>query len=182
MKNEELFKVGGYIFGNQEDVKKAQEEEKTISYLAQKINFNDTTTTLRIYEKAIQEKVFVTPVGFEFLRRMQRELLSRGVPEEAIRPVPLYQVYSRIEVEKPARKIKRKIKPDKTKVYLGTSILVNITLVAAIIGMFIISLIGETPNMINYRHRIENEYSAWDQELTERETRIKEKERELNLE
>ena len=182
MKNEDQFKVGGYLFGNPEDVKKAREEENTIEYIEKKINFEDTATALRIYEKAIQEKVFMTPVGFGFLRRMQAELQKRGTPEEVIRPIPLYQVYSRIEPEKPRRKVKPKFKPDKTKVYLGTSVLVNLTLLAAIIGMFVISLLGDTPNMINYRHRIEDEYSAWEQELTEREARIKEKERELNLE
>lgn len=182
MKNEERFMVGGYMFGNQEDVKQAQEEERTFAFLEQKINYDDTHTTLRIYEKAIEEKIFKTPIGFEFLRKIQQEPMSRGVPYEEIRPIPLYQVFSRTQVVKPARKTRVKVKPDKTKIYLGASLLLNAALAAAIIGMFVISLLGDTPNMVNYRYRIEDEYSAWEQELTERENRIKERERELNLE
>lgn len=182
MKNEEQFKVAGFLFGNKDDVKQAQEEVGTIKFLEQKMNFEDTGTTLRIYEKALKEKIFKTPVGFEFMRKIQKELMSRGVPEENIKAVPLYQVYSKAEEVKPARIRKKKVKPDKTKVYLRYSVLGNIALVVLVIGMFVISLFGETPNIVNYRYRIQDEYSTWEQELTERENRVKEKERELNLE
>ena len=84
MKNEGRFMVGGFMFGNDEDVKQAKEEEGTIKFLEQKINYDDTNTTLRIYDKAIKERIFKTPIGFEFLRKMQTELIGRGVPEESI--------------------------------------------------------------------------------------------------
>ncbi|MBQ9991671.1 MAG: hypothetical protein IJP31_12165 [Lachnospiraceae bacterium] len=182
MKNEEQFMVDGFLFGNKDDVKQAQEEVETVKFLEQKMNFEDTGTTLRVYEKALKEKIFKTPIGFEFMRKIQHELMKRGVPEENIKPIPLYQVFSRTEEVKPARVQKKKVKPDKTKIYLRTSVLVNIALVILVIGMFVISLFGETPNIVNYRFRIQDEYSTWEQELTERENRIKEKERELNLE
>jgi len=182
MKNEERFIVGGFMFGNDEDVKQAKEEEGTIKFLEQKINYDDTNTTLRIYEKAIQEKVFKTPVGFEFLRKMQAELMKRGVPAENVKPVPLYQVFSREEKEKPARVIKKKEKLDKTKVYFRSSVGLNVLLIIIVVGMFVISLLGETPNIVNYRFRIQDEYAAWEQDLMEREAEMKAKERELNLE
>ncbi len=182
MKNEERFMIGGFMFGNVDDIKQAKEEENTIKFLEQKIDYDDTNTTLRIYEKAIKEKVFRTPVGFEFLRKMQAELMKRGVPEENIKAIPLYQVFSRQQKEKPVRVIKRKEKPDKTKIYLRNSLWLNILLLIVVVGMFIISLLGETPNIVNYRFRIQNEYSAWEQELMEREAQIKEIEKELKLE
>lgn len=182
MKNEEQFKVNGFLFGNNDDVKQAREEVGNIKFLEQKISFEDTGATLRIYEKAIEERIFKTPVGFGFLRKMQMEMMERGVPEENIKPIPMYQVYSRKEEVKPARIFKKKIKPDKTKLYLRYSVLLNLIFLFIVVGMFVISFFGEMPNIVNYRYRIQNEYSVWEQELTEREERIKEKERELNLE
>ena len=66
MKNEERLMVDGYLYGNEEDVKLAKEEKKTAEYLESKINYDDMQTTLRIYNKAIKDKIFKTPAGFEF--------------------------------------------------------------------------------------------------------------------
>lgn len=177
MRNVEEFKVEGYLFGNKNDVKQAQEEVEAIKFLEQKLDFENVDSTLRIYDKALQERVFKTPVGFGFLRKVQHELLCRGIPEEEIKPIALYQVYSKIEEAKPLRVIKKKIKPDQTKVYLRTSVMVNIALVILVIGMFVLSLLGETPNIVNYRHRIQNEYAQWEQELLEWENQLKEREK-----
>ncbi|MGN1313670.1 MAG: hypothetical protein ACI4VG_01495 [Lachnospiraceae bacterium] len=182
MRNAAQLTVGGFLFGNMDDAKQAKEEEGMIKFLEQKLNFEDTTSTLRIYEKALKERIFKTPVGFEFLRRMQQEMLKRGVPEEKIEAISMYQVYSRTEEVKPKRILKKKAKPDKTKIYLRNSLWLNIVLLILIVGMFILSLIGEAPNIVNYRYRIQDEYAAWEQELTEREERVREKEQELNLE
>lgn len=182
MQNEEQFMVGGFLFGSKEDVKLAKAEESSIQFLEQKMNFEDTNTTLRIYEKALKEKIFKTPVGFEFLRKIQTELMKRGVPPENIKSIPLYQIFSQKEEEKTIRIFRPKAKPDKTKEYLRNSLWLNMVLILLTIGMFVISLFGETPNIVNYRFKIQDEYASWEQDLMERENRIKEKERELNLE
>ena len=78
--------------------------------------------------------------------------------------------------------VKKKEKPDKTRVYLRYSVWINIFLIIVVVGMFVISLMGETPNIVNYRFRIQDEYAAWEQDLMEREAEIKERERELSLE
>ena len=65
---------------------------------------------------------------------------------------------------------------------LRFSLWANIGLIIIVIGMFIITIIGENVNILNYRYKIENEYSVWQQELEEREAVIREKEAELRLE
>ena len=52
--------VDGYLYGNEDDVKLAKEEKKTVEYLETKINYDDVQTTLRIYNKAIKDKIFKT--------------------------------------------------------------------------------------------------------------------------
>ena len=45
-----------------------------------------------------------------------------------------------------------------------------------ILAMFIISLTGNNPTIINYRSKILNQYAEWEQELKEREAAISQKE------
>ena len=182
MKNEERLMVDGYLYGNEDDVKLAKEEKKTAEYLETKINYDDVQTTLRIYNKAIKDKIFKTPAGFEFLKKMRNEMIKRGMPEENIGGIPLYKVFSKEEDNKPVRVYQVKENNDGTKEMLRFSLWANIGLIIIVIGMFIITIIGENVNILNYRHKIENEYSVWQQELEEREAVIREKEAALRLE
>ncbi len=182
MKNEERLIVDGYLYGNEDDVKLAKEEKKTAEYLETKINYDDIQTTLKIYNKAIKDKIFKTPAGFEFLKKMRNEMVKRGMPEENIGGIPLYKVFSKEEDNKPIRIFQVKENNDDTKEMLRFSLWANIALIIIIIGMFIITIMGENVNVLNYRYKIENEYSIWQQELEEREAVIREKEAELRLE
>ena len=40
---------------------------------------------------------------------------------------------------------------------------------------------SENPNILNYEQNLINKYAQWEQELSERESIIREKERELNI-
>ena len=50
-----------------------------------------------------------------------------------------------------------------------------------VVLLFVITLTGENANIINYRNAIVNEYSDWEDELTQREQIVREKERELGI-
>lgn len=182
MKNEERLIVDGYLYGNEDDVKLAKEEKKTAAYLEAKINYDDVQTTLKIYNKAIKEKIFKTPAGFEFLKKMRSEMIKRGVPEETVGGIPLYKVFSKEEENKPVRIFQVKENNDGIKEMLRFSLWANIALIIVVIGMFVITIMGENVNILNYRYKIENEYSIWQQELEEREAVIREKEAELRIE
>ena len=182
MRNEERLIVDGYLYGNEDDVKLAKEEKKTAEYLETKINYDDVQAILRIYNKAIKDKIFKTPAGFEFLKKMRNEMIKRGVPEENIGGIPLYKVFSKEEDNKPVRIFQVKENNDGTKEMLRFSLWANIGLIIIVIGMFIITIMGENVNILNYRYKIENEYSVWQQELEQREAVIREKEAELRLE
>ena len=45
--------------------------------------------------------------------------------------------------------------------------------------MFLITLKSDNPNILNYKQVLTNQYASWEQNLTERENRIREKEQEL---
>ena len=47
--------------------------------------------------------------------------------------------------------------------------------------MFVMALRSDVPNIINYRTAITNEYASWEQELSEREAKVREREKELDI-
>ena len=49
-------------------------------------------------------------------------------------------------------------------------------------GVFVITLNSDQPNILNYERNLQNKYASWEQELTQREQTVREKERELHIE
>jgi len=49
-----------------------------------------------------------------------------------------------------------------------------------VIGMFAVAYTSEHPNILNYERVIVDKYASWEQDLTEREDAIREKELQLN--
>lgn len=180
MRNEERLIVDDYMYGNDIDVQLAKEEKKRALYIESKINYDDIQTTLKIYEKAIKDKVFKTPTGFDFLKKMRKEMIKRGVPEEKIIPIPLYQIYSKEADVRPIRVFQVKETGQESKEMLRKSLWLNLALIVLVIGMFCITMFGENTNILNYKYKIENEYSIWQQQLEEREAKIREKEAQIN--
>jgi hypothetical protein len=45
--------------------------------------------------------------------------------------------------------------------------------------MFYISFTSSNPNVLNYERAVQNKYSQWEQELSDREAVIRDKEKEL---
>ena len=62
------------------------------------------------------------------------------------------------------------------------SVLLNVLLVLAIAAMFMITLRSDNPNVLNYERALTDKYASWEQELTERERAVREKELELQIE
>lgn len=177
--------VGGYLFFTEKDAQLAREEQQKIEYLEERIDYARPERILYVYEQAIQERLFKTPVGLEYMKELQDFLLEQeSIGQEKVREIPLYQTFDGEIREKsgPVRErvqaVKRKEK-DKLKSQLAVSAILNVLLVLAVCAMFIISLNSENPNIINYEKNIKNRYAAWEQELTEREQAVREREREL---
>lgn len=180
------FFAEGYHFGSLEDAEQARIEKKKAEYFEERLNGKNTKNILAVYDKILDERIFETPVGWEYVKQLQQELRQLGVPEERIRPIPLYVTFAHKEqstMEALVRervKPSRKISPDRKK--LRTSVIVNIFLGVLVVAMFVITLKSDNPNILNYKKAIVNQYAAWEQELTEREKLVRQKETELGLE
>lgn len=181
-KNEDELIVGGYRFATIADAETARMEEKKVDNLERNLDYRQPQNVLLVYNRALDNKVFLTPIGFAYLQRMQREMIKWGVPADKIRPVPLYGTFSN-KTEKNSS-IRKSIAARHPKIeYRGrfiTSVLINVILVLLIAAMVAVSWRSDMPNIINYRRAVVDEYSQWEQELTERENALREAERALD--
>ncbi len=176
------YTVNGYLFGDLADVEIANQELAKIKYIDKKIERHSGETILAVYQAALEKKLFRTPVGYGYLYQLQKKLVGLGIEKERIPAIPLYQVYNdkyKTEERAPRLTPKKKVHPDVKK--LRYSIWGNVILVILVILLFAITITGENANIINYRNAIVNEYSDWEDELTEREQIVREKERELGI-
>ena len=177
--------VNGYQFNSAADAAAAREELKKISYIESHINKDDPESVLTIYNKIIANKIFVTPLGYGYLKEV-RDFLegAQGIEKDKIKPLPLNSMYrmgaeSVTTTPEPKRRIVPQKKKDALKTQLYISRALNIVLLIAIIAMFVIALNSNNPNILNYENALQDRYAAWEEELNDREEILREKERSI---
>ena len=177
----------GYEFANIDDAVLAQAEVKKIDYLKSHLDQGDADTVKALYDKAIDDHFFRSPVGMNFLAELREYMIGTlDFSEEEVRPVPIYVLYDGASRRSSAKKTEKK----QEKVgFLFVSAVLNIALIVAVIIMFYIATHTDQPNILNYESAITNKYAAWEQDLTQRESTlrqtqkaVKEKATELGIE
>ena len=182
--------IDGFSFADDADVSLVSSEIEKIKYIAGKMNMDNPRGVLAVYDKLITSGIFVTPVGYEYLRTLQSYLYKcKDIPDDAVKEIPVPISYTRalnlrseerderIQADRQMRTLRKTFRTE-----YKVSLIVNIILIIMVIAMFVITLKAENPNMINYRTAILNQYSEWEQELNEREAAIKQRELELEKE
>ena len=179
--------VGGYLFFTEKDAGMARMEEQKIEYLEARMDYSSPESIRYIYEKAIHERLFRTPVGFGYLEKIRKYLLNQPeIASESVMEIPLYISFDS-ELREHSNPARQRVVPsqnkekDKEKTKFTLSVILNVLLAFAIISMFYISFVSEQPNIINYERALVSKYASWEQNLTEREQVIREKERELKI-
>ena len=179
--------AGGFAFFTDNDARLAEAEQRKIEYLEARIDYTRPESILHVYDKAIQEQLFKTPVGLMYLKKLQDFLMKQPqIESERVQAIPLYDTFEdarkhrRQENEAAAieRVAKRK---EAAAVRFQISVILNVLLILAICAMFFIMLKSDQPNILNYERAVTDRYSSWEQDLTAREQAIREKERELDL-
>ncbi|MBP3602909.1 MAG: hypothetical protein J6J79_02025 [Lachnospiraceae bacterium] len=176
--------MNGYRFGSEKDAKTAEEEIKLARYFETRMTGKSGRNRLAVYDQLLDKKVFRTPLGWEYLRHLQEELQSLGISEEEIRPIPMYMTFVHDAEDADRTPVRERIRPARPKSRVNkyhVSVLINIILVIMVIAMFAITLNSDNPNILNYKNNIINQYASWEQELTERENKVREKENSLQM-
>lgn len=178
--------AGGFLFYNEKDARLAETELKKIEYIEARMNYDKPDKILQIYEKAVRDRIFTTPAGIFYLKGIQEFLLEQpDMDESSISPIPLFHTYDR-ELRQQQKPVKSRVNPKasnpKKSPAFPISVILNILLGIAVIAMFVITLQSDNPNVMNYERVLTNRYASWEQQLTEREQTVREKERELQIE
>lgn len=175
----------GYLFVNATDAVLAEKERKQIEYLEKKLDYQKPEQILVILQKLIEERTFKTPVGMMYLKRLQDYLKNhKTIEKERIPAIPVDYVCdksvpdTRVELKSVRAAVHKREELKKSNYKI--SIILNLILIIGMIAMFWMATRSETPNMINYRNALENRYAEWEQDLTEREQTVREKEQNLN--
>ncbi|MCR5746137.1 MAG: hypothetical protein K6G03_00330 [Lachnospiraceae bacterium] len=183
---EDLLTVEGFRFTALADAKTAEEEYKKMVYIKNHMNADNPEEVLAIYDKMIENGLFVTPVGVDFLMRTREFLVNCGkIDPERIRPIEtgsLFTQRARNEARAEARprvtkNLSDEIKEVKKKYHIALA--TSVIAIILVVVMFIIAKTSDHPNIINYKTAIENQYSEWETSLEERERALKEKEEAL---
>ena len=170
--------VDEFIFLNEEDAQLARNEKQQVEYLEKHMDVSQTQSVRMLYEKINREKLFRTPVGLKYMLKLHRQLSEAGASEESVQPIRLLTEYDP-RIKNQTETVKSRIiqtKRETLKRRLQMSIILNLLLVAAVIAMFVITLKSDHPNILNYERTLQDRYASWEQELTEREAVLREKE------
>lgn len=179
------FIVGGYEFVTEIDAQKGAMDQNKIKLLNTRAKATRPQDIKAIYEKAIENKIFKTPIGWNYLMNLRGKLIESGFPEEELMPIPLgvsitrHSAIENLSVRQRIKPEKKKVSPEFKTVF---PIILSGFLAILVIVMFLITLLGESDNIINYRRNITNRFASWEQDLTEREKKVREAEKRLGIE
>lgn len=191
------YNIGGYIFNDEESAKKAAKELKTVEYILGQIKEADEKTVLQIYNKLLKQRLFSTEIGLGFLSQLRQNLLASGMfaedEVEDVYTIGEQELQSESDEkgdddsdaqEKNRVLSKSNNSPElkqirKLKIINSVLIVVSLTLLLCVIGMFYVSSTINSPTILNYEETITDQYSTWKQELDEREAELKAREKAL---
>lgn len=194
MEEQKIYLVGGIAFTDIKQAKIAQIEQKRIEVLDAKLNYNDMDAVANVYKKARDNRTFQTPVGINYMMRLYHWLKNNNyegidkmyvvMDAEATKTAP-DRMDSEEHAERDnvwksrlqAEKHKRKEVAEKLRI----SMIANAVLIVLVILLFVISQTGSNPTVLNYKTKIINQYTSWEQELEQREKIVEEKEAQLGI-
>lgn len=196
---DEKYTVDGFEFYTKEDARLANEELAKVNALHEKMDTNNVAALKAVYQKAIEQNVFETPIGLTYLNNIRNYLISQGVLKENESPLPVkytksfltkqqQKISSEYEVlkERIRQDAEKKILAQKEEILHAKAVCRSRTILCAVlflmvVVMFVISLTGKNPTILNYKTAITNQYAEWEEQLSEREKVIREKEAQLEI-
>ena len=181
--NTQRVSVGGFSFENKDEAEQAKKEIEGIRYIKTKTDMNDPEVILQVYNKMIGQKLFETAVGYSYLKDLQEYLTTIPfIKNEDILPIPVTHPRLEESLKKQKREIaqKERVRAESSG-KLKISLCVNAILVVCVVAMFAMALTSDSPTIVDYQSKLLNRYASWEQELTEREKAVSEKEQELGI-
>ncbi len=173
--------VDGFRFPSYKEARLALKEKENINMIRQKLDFNNDRAVYQLYEKLIQRDMFKTIVGYSFLNELRHLLVTEFMYNEddlTVIVLPRQLEYDKVN-EMNRRVLDGKLTElarQKTRLQI-----VVFALAFMVVAMFVIAALNPNTGYINAENKVLNKYSAWQEDLEQREQVIKEKEAELGI-
>lgn len=178
------YRVGGFVFSDEYDYKEAKKEEESVEYIKANTNLADLSKTIKLYNKLVERETFKTVIGMSFLMELRSCILKGKIVDEAnlacirVEKSGRSKAYS-TALNKEAENMNKKIIND-LRLKLRSSRIINAFLVLIITAMILIALFAKDNSYTTIENKILDKYSAWAEELDEREKDLKQREAALN--
>ena len=166
------YEAEGFAFMTKTEAEAATKERKQIEYIESKLDYTNPEKVKMVYDKAVSDKLFKTPVGMLYMKHLQKFLKGK-FPQEEVAAVP---VTSNRTLRPSQSESGHKTFEKKNHVI---SYFLNVVLAIAVLFMFYVALSSDNPNILNYESAVQDKYASWEQELTQREQVVREKELEF---
>ncbi len=184
--------LDGFFFEKEEIFEIAKKEDQAVKLLASKLRAATPEQVLKIYNQAIDQNLFRTPVGLFFLRRLQEYLRGqKNLDTTTMHPIFIGNLgethqEQRLRLEKERKetdyKLKVLVELDR-KGYrrkFHIALYFCVVFLVMIAGMFMINhLSKDNINIVNYENQIIDKYEDWQISLEAQEQALKEREAEL---
>lgn len=172
--------VNGYEFATQEDYEKAKQEAESIVYIKAHTNLKDKQQVLKIYNKASENKMFHTVIGYDFMHQLYAYLIKNQVIEkEYIKTIPIDKSVTQKELpedvesaNKLAEQYRVLYQDSKEKNKLHKIIICFLG------GLIVLMIVMVYFNYNTYdENAVLDKYSAWEEQLKAREDALEKKEK-----
>ena len=193
-----MYQVEGYAFETKEQEHTAKHEVEIIQYIRKNTRMDDPDVVLALYNKLILKEIFVTPIGYDFLHRLQEYLYTIPyIKRENILPITVYESEGASAREKKSKEeIQQKKKKQKQKEHIVNknrrkenrdyqklfhiSTFFAVVFALCVIGMFAITWFSkDNVTILNYENKVIDKYESWEKKLDARESQLNEEESEL---
>lgn len=178
--------INGFVFYNIAEAEQAKKEAAGVLYIRERVRMDEPENVLELYNKMIQQDLFETAVGYAYLSELREYLLTIPfIDREKILPI---QVQHPALEESIRRRVQMSIKGTKRqevnldyKKRFQIAAWIGGMLAVCVAAMFVITATTNNATVLNYETELINRYEAWEEELSEREAAVSEKEEELGI-
>lgn len=183
--------VNGFAFFSEAEAEQAQKEVEGVKFIKEKLDMDKPEMVLQIYNKMVRQNLFETAVGYSYLKDLQEYLQSIPfIKKEEILPIPVQHPILEEQMRKNRVSSKQKQAEQAKERYINIDYKnryrmmrgIAVVLIICVAAMFAISATSGSPTILNYEQELINRYAEWEEELSEREAWIMEREAELGRE
>lgn len=174
MEDKKGYIVDGFLFGTEKQAQTAQKELQGIRFLQKNNNMKDPKVLLQVYHKLLEQGLFSTPVGLNYLKRIQNELQAKGMEDELM-PIPVASEGMDKKNPISVRKTMMELNDvgDVYKKKFQLSLIVIAILTGCLLFMVGVAATTNSPHILNYEEKMITKYEKWEQELEQREQNLK---------